>query len=58
MCKIRLNRNKNIGRVLFIVEGGRTEFSLLRRIFCDLLQYEYLDEQFRSLIEEYNMRIP
>ncbi|MDI9413433.1 MAG: hypothetical protein QM401_07645 [Bacillota bacterium] len=58
MCKIRLNRNKNIGRVLFIVEGGRTEFSLLRRIFCDLLQYEYLDEQFQSLIEEYNMRIP
>ncbi len=45
MCKIRLNRNKNIGRVLFIVEGGRTEFSLLRRIFCDLLQYEYLEKR-------------
>lgn len=33
LSMIRLNRNKSIGQVLFIVEGSKNEFSLLRRIF-------------------------
>ena len=45
MSSIRLNRQKSIGRVLFVVEGGRTEFSLLRRIFCDVLNYEYVEKR-------------
>lgn len=45
MSVIRLNLQKSIGRVLFIVEGGRNEFSLLRRVFCDVLQYEYVEKR-------------
>lgn len=45
MTVIRLNRQKSIGRCLFVVEGGRNEFSLLRRIFCDVLKYEYLEKR-------------
>lgn len=41
---MRLNKEKHIGRVLFIVEGGKTEFSILRRIFCDLLDYSYIEK--------------
>lgn len=40
---MKINRGKHIGRVLFIVEGSHTEFVLLRRIFCNLLGYSYLE---------------
>ncbi len=39
---MRLNKEKHIGRVLFVVEGSRTEFSILYRIFHGLLQYSYI----------------
>lgn len=42
---MRINKDKSIGRVLFIVEGGKTEFSLLRRIFCNVLGYEYIEKR-------------
>lgn len=42
---IVFNREKNIGRVLFIVEGSKTEFNLLRKLFCDILKYEYLEKR-------------
>jgi len=42
---MRINKEKSIGRVLFIVEGGRTEFVLLRRIFCNVLAYEYIEKR-------------
>jgi hypothetical protein len=42
---MRINKEKSIGRVLFIVEGGKTEFVLLRRIFCDVLAYEYIEKR-------------
>lgn len=45
---MRINKNKSVGRVLFIVEGGRTEFNLLRRIFCDVLGYEYIQKARQS----------
>ncbi len=32
---IRLNKGKSIGKVLYIVEGGKTEPYLLHRIFCN-----------------------
>lgn len=35
-------RKYQIGRVLFIVEGSQTEFSILRRVFCNLLGYSYI----------------
>lgn len=37
---IRLNKDKSIGKVLFIVEGGKTEPYLLHRIFCNILDYQ------------------
>ena len=36
---VHLNRNKSIGKVLFIVEGGRTEPFLIKKIFVDILGY-------------------
>lgn len=45
MSKYRLEKGKNIGNVIFVVEGGRTdtggtELRLLRKIFSDILGYE------------------
>lgn len=45
MKKYRIDKNKNIGNVIFIVEGGRqntggTELRLLKKIFADILGYE------------------
>lgn len=37
---IRLNKDKSIGKVLYIVEGGKTEPYLLHRIFCNILDYQ------------------
>ncbi|MCD8118176.1 MAG: hypothetical protein LUE29_01555 [Lachnospiraceae bacterium] len=42
---MKLNREKHIGRVLFIVEGSRTEFAILRRIFCNLMGYSYIEKR-------------
>ena len=39
---MKFNKDKNIGRVLFIVEGSKTEFSILKRIFCNILKYNYI----------------
>lgn len=46
---MKLNKDRHIGRVLFIVEGEKTEFSLLRRIFCSLLGYSYIEERRNGL---------
>lgn len=42
---IEINDKKSIGRVLFIVEGSKTEFAILRKIFCDILKYEYIEKR-------------
>lgn len=42
---MKLNKDKHIGRVLFIVEGSQTEFSILRRIFCKILGYSYIEKR-------------
>lgn len=42
---MRLNKDKHIGRVLFIVEGSKMEFSLLKQIFCNLLGYSYIEKR-------------
>lgn len=34
---MKLNKDKHIGRVLFIVEGSQMEFSILRQIFATCL---------------------
>lgn len=45
MKKYRIDKNKNIGNVIFVVEGGRlesggTELRLLRSVFSEVLGYE------------------
>ena len=42
---MKLNKDKHIGRVLFIVEGSQMEFSILRRVFCSLLGYNYIEKR-------------
>ena len=42
---MKFNKDKHIGRVLFIVEGSQNEFSILRRIFCNLLEYSYIEKR-------------
>lgn len=37
---IQLNKEKSIGKVLYIVEGGKTEAYLLHRIFCKIMDYQ------------------
>lgn len=44
MKKYRIDKTKNIGNVIFVVEGGRpdtggTELRLLKKIFTDILEY-------------------
>lgn len=45
--KITLNKNKSIGKVLFIVEGGSTEPYILRKIFTSIFDYQ-LEEKLRE----------
>ncbi len=45
MKKYKIDKTKNIGNVVFVVEGGRpdtggTELRLLKKIFSDILEYE------------------
>lgn len=47
---IEINDKKSIGRVLFIDEGSKTEFAILRKIFCDILKYEYIEKEETALI--------
>lgn len=42
---MRINKDKGIGTVIFIVEGQRFEFSLLARIFVDVLEYEFCSKK-------------
>lgn len=41
MTKIELVTNKRIGKVLFIVEGIKTEINILRNIFTQIFDYQY-----------------
>lgn len=45
MKKYKIDKSRNIGNVIFVVEGGRadtggTELRLLKNIFCNILGYE------------------
>ncbi len=45
---INLNINKNIGKVIYIVEGERREINLLSKIFKDILKYNEIITRTRS----------
>ena len=38
---VSLNKNRSIGKVLFIVEGAWTEAYVLRRIFTSIFDYQF-----------------
>lgn len=39
--KVRVNKGKSIGKVLYIVEGNKTEALILYYIFCKVLDYQF-----------------
>lgn len=41
MNKVIFNKEKSIGQVIFIVEGAKTEFYLLHKIFTEIFDYQY-----------------
>lgn len=56
---IKINHDKKIGSVIFIVEGGRNEFSLSKQIFTKVLNFHYIErrrteDQFYEKRDEYN----
>ncbi|MGN0329479.1 MAG: hypothetical protein ACI4D4_10950 [Lachnospira sp.] len=56
MKKYRIDKTKNIGNVIFVVEGGSpetggTELRLLKKIFADILEYEV--QELRRGCEEF-----
>ena len=38
---IQLNKGKSIGKVLYIVEGGKTEPNILYSIFVKIFDYQF-----------------
>lgn len=48
--KIELVHNKRIGRVLFVVEGNKTEMDIIHRLFCEILGYSFVSKN-RELTE-------
>ncbi|WP_066503739.1 hypothetical protein [Abyssisolibacter fermentans] len=41
MKNLTINKEKNIGQVLFIVEGSKTEFYILHKIFTKIFNYQF-----------------
>lgn len=37
---VQINRDKSIGKVLYIIEGVKTEPIILHHIFCNILDYQ------------------
>lgn len=50
---IRLNKECNIGSVIYIVEGIKTEQYLLKRIFNEILEYELISVSNTNEIKKY-----
>lgn len=42
---MQLIKNKRIGKILLIVEGGKHEFSLIKKIFGDILGYRRIEKR-------------
>ena len=39
---LKVNKNKSIGEIVVVVEGESEEFKLLKHIFVDLFDYNYI----------------
>lgn len=47
MKRVVIDKNKNIGKVLYVLEGEHPEFDLLIEIFQNVLGYEQIDMHMR-----------
>lgn len=55
--KIKLHKDKSIGKVLFIVEGTRTEPFILKKLFTQIFDYQ-IDTKIRGkAYKQYNSKI-
>lgn len=43
MYEIVLNKNKSVGKIVFIVEGDKKEHTLLGHLFTNILDYSVVD---------------
>ena len=53
---VKLNKDKRIGKVLFIVEGEKTEFLILRNIFTTIFDYQLETEKRNNKYNIYNKK--
>ena len=56
IMNIKLNKNKRIGKVLFIVEGEKTEFLILRNIFTNIFDYQCETKRRNNKYNIYNKK--
>lgn len=42
---MKINKDKHIGQVLFIVEGSSTEFNILRTILLNIFKFKYIEKR-------------
>ena len=54
---ITLNKDKSIGKVLYIVEGGSTEPYILRKIFTQIFDYQYETLLRDKNYKQYNSKV-
>ena len=52
-----LNKNKNVGNVLFIVEGDKSEFAILKHVFKHILNYSLITKNRHSDFEQYKSTV-
>lgn len=57
MKKLVINKDKNIGQVVFIVEGASTEFYILHRIFTKIFDYQYEIIKRNKPYKKYNSKL-
>lgn len=49
---LKINKNKTIGEIIVIVEGEREEFKLLKYIFTNVLNYNYIPLKRNKIISD------
>ena len=55
--KIELHKDKNIGKVLFIVEGSRTEPYIMTKLFTSILDYQLETKLREKGYKQYNSKV-
>lgn len=50
--KLKINKNKNIGKVIVLVEGESEEFKLLKHIFTNVLDYNYVSIKRNKIMQD------